>query len=290
MQPITTLLDRSPPGHGSALPPPLNAAYGGDLWLPVPSARPLYVAANFVSTLDGVASYQIAGYSGGGQISGFDPGDQLIMALLRSLADAVLIGSGTLHGDPGHVRTAEFICPSLRSEFRSFRQATLQKPIHPLNVVVTGSGQINLDEPTFHTPDLQTLIITTLDGYDRLRREHGPSLRDTEVRTTGDAGGRVSPVAALQILHQEFGVAQLLIEGGPSLFGQFLAEALIDELFLTLSPQVAGRDERHKRLGIVEHTLFPPDQAPWLDLVSLKMAGSHLYLRYRNRSRFPELT
>src|SRR5512133_2052198 len=67
-----------------------------------------------------VISYRIPHKSGGGEISGVNEEDQFIMGLLRSSADAVLFGSGTLHGDSGHVRIPEFIYPQLRDDFRSF--------------------------------------------------------------------------------------------------------------------------------------------------------------------------
>ncbi|MBI1868378.1 MAG: dihydrofolate reductase family protein [Methylocystis sp.] len=283
MQPIVTLFERSSAAPGPGLSPRLKEAYGGDLCLPLPTSRPVYVAANFVTTLDGVASYQLPGQSGGGAISGFNEQDQFIMGLLRSLTDAVLIGSGTLHGDAGHVRIPEFVYPRLREEFRSFRQAILHKPIHPLNVVITGSGEIRLDEPTFHTPELSTLIITNETGRRRLRRDHGDALAVTQVRTVA-GGGRVSPSDALKILREEFGVERLALEGGPTLLGQFLAEGLVDELFLTLSPHVAGRSEADARPGLIAQMAFLPENAPRFDLLSLKMAHSHLYARYQRRA------
>ena len=54
------------------LPEGLNIAYGGDLWFPPSGPERPYVIGNFVSTVDGVVSYRIAGKSGGGDISGFD--------------------------------------------------------------------------------------------------------------------------------------------------------------------------------------------------------------------------
>jgi riboflavin biosynthesis pyrimidine reductase len=289
MQPITTLLDRCSDTKKLLLPAPLRTAYGGDLNFPAHGLRSVHVFANFVATLDGIVSFQTAGKSGGGEISGFNAEDRFVMALLRSAADAVLLGSGTLHGDPGHVRTPEFICPSFREEFRSFRQNVLKKPVHPLNVVITGSGRIDLDEPTFHTPELPVVLITTAKGYDRLRSDHGRSLARVEVRTTGDQGA-VSPAAAVHILHEQFGVERLLHEGGPNLFSRFLGDGLIHELFLTLAPQIAGRDERHRRLALAEGSPFSPDRAPWFDLVSLKASQSHLFLRYRIRGRCREPT
>jgi len=287
MRSINTLIERSPSTERPFLSAPLKTAYDGDLMFPRSTENSVYVLANFVMTLDGRVSYHIPGKSGGGEISGFNDEDRYVMGLLRSLADAVLFGSGTLHGDPGHVRIAEFICPSFQDEFRSFRQTVLKKPVYPLNVIITGSGRIDLDEPTFHTSGLSTLIITTAGGYERLRRDHGRSLAATTVRTTGDKEERVSPRAALRILHDEFAVEHLLHEGGPTLLGQFLAHDLVDEVFLTLSPQVAGQDETHRRPGMVEGWLFSPDTAPWYDLISLKMARSHLYLRYRTRRPVP---
>lgn len=281
MHQIRTLIDRFPSAVESVLPPRLRTAYDGDLGLPRPARGRMHVAANFVTTLDGVASFQIVGRAGGGEISGFNEADRFIMGLLRSMTDAVLFGSGSLHGDPGHVRTAEFVYPQLREEFRSFRQTRLHKPIHPLNVVLSGTGRVNLDEPTFHTPDLSTLIITTEAGLDRLQSDHGSSLAVAQVRTVGEGGNRVPPAGALRILRDEFGVRHLLHEGGPTLFGQFLGKGLVDELFLTLAPQIAGRDQFQHRPGIIEQMSFSPDGAPWFDLMNVRMAGSHLYMRYK---------
>ena len=126
MQPIIRLLDRSSATPRHDLPASLKAAYGGALDFPRPTARPVDVVANFVPTLDGVVSYQIPHKSGGGEISGFNEEDQFIMGLLRSSTDAVLFGSGTLHGDSGHVRIPEFIYPQLRDDFRSFRRPYLK--------------------------------------------------------------------------------------------------------------------------------------------------------------------
>lgn len=284
MHPIRTLIDRSATVQERLLSPRLAEAYDGDLALPAVAPGRVYVAANFVTTLDGVASFQIAGKSGGGEISGFNEEDRFIMGLLRSAADAVLFGSGSLRGDPGHVRTPEFIYPALREEFHAFRRTVLHKPINPLNVVLTASGQINLAEPTFHAPDLPSLIITTEAGYGRLKRDHGRALAVTQVRTVAQEGPGVSPAAALTILREQFGVHRLLHEGGPTLFAQFLANGLIDELFLTLAPQIAGRNNSQSRPGIAEQFSFMPDDAPWLDLMTLKIAGHYLYLRYKTRT------
>jgi hypothetical protein len=63
----------------------------------------------------------------------------------------------------------------------------------------------------------------------------------------------------------------------------FLGEGLLDEQFLTLAPQIAGRDGLAGRKGLVEGRVFAPDQPVWGKLVSAKRAQSHLFLRYAFR-------
>jgi hypothetical protein len=63
-----------------------------------------YVIGNFVSTIDGVVSFEIPGESGCGDISGFNEADRFIMGLLRASVDAVIVGAGTLREvAPGHL-------------------------------------------------------------------------------------------------------------------------------------------------------------------------------------------
>ncbi len=56
--------------------------------------------SNFVTTLDGVVSLQVKGHDGGGDISGFNADDRMVMGLLRAVADAVVLGAGSLDADP----------------------------------------------------------------------------------------------------------------------------------------------------------------------------------------------
>ncbi len=95
MDPIRTLVEQDEKLSESLLPADLRTQYGGDLRFPSAAAERLYVA-NFVSTLDGVVSYDVPGQSGGAQISGANEGDRFIMGLLRASADAVLVGGGTV--------------------------------------------------------------------------------------------------------------------------------------------------------------------------------------------------
>jgi len=87
----------------------------------------------------------------------------------------------------------------------------------------------------------------------------------------------------VELLRTDFGVSLLLHEGGPTLFGRFVADGCVDELFLTIAPQVAGRNQQPLRPGFVAGVEFLPETAPWLDILSVKQRGNHLYLRYGAR-------
>lgn len=82
---------------------------------------------------------------------------------------------------------------------------------------------------------------------------------------------------------------RLLHEGGPTLFGQFLGAEAVDELFLTLSPQIAGRKADTVRPGLVQGMEFMPDCAPGFQLLSVKQRAEHLYLRYRHTAGDPAM-
>ena len=77
----------------------------------------------------------------------------------------------------------------------------------------------------------------------------------------------------------------ILVEGGPRLLGDFYAAKLIDEQFLTLAPQIAGRNSGDRRLGLVMGQTFAPKHPLWGRLTDLRRGQSHLFLRYAFASR-----
>ena len=287
MEQINTLLDRSTAQDQPVLPEELTILYDGDLRFPAVDFKP-YVIGNFVSTIDGVVSFEISGESGGGDISGFNEADRFIMGLLRASVDAVIVGAGTLREvAPGHLWLAEYVCPEASEPYARYRQGTLNKLVPPLNVIVSGSGAVDLQRTVFHTGAVKTLIITSPRGAELLAK-NGAALTSAEVRAIESEDGKIAPASILKLLRDEFGVKILLHEGGPALFGDFLAHGCVDELFLTVAPQFAGRDAKRQRPGIVAGAEFLPKTAPWLKLLSVKQSASHLYLRYdnsRNRVR-----
>jgi riboflavin biosynthesis pyrimidine reductase len=281
---VRTLIDCDQEYAQSALPRQLRELYDGDLHFQASPAARLFVLANFVSTLDGVVSYEMKGKSGGSAISGGDPADRFIMGLLRASADAIIVGAGTLRDvSANSLWTPEYVYPDAKPLYAEYRVGSQHKPEYPLFVIVSGSGQLELQRAVFRTPAMRTVVITTSAGRDELTRRGAASLGSVEVHALNLSAGSIAPEAILQLLQSQYGVNTLLHEGGPTLFGQFLAAEAIDELFLTLAPQIAGRKDGATRPAIVEGVEFVPDSAPWFQMVSVKEKAAYLYLRYRRR-------
>ena len=287
MEPIRTLFESKTVGASPVLSPELHYLYGGDLHFPEASDSRPYVIGNFVATLDGVVSYQIPGKSGGGEISSHDDGDRFVMGLLRASADAVMIASGTLQATPReHLWIPDSVSPIGTESYASYRRE-LGKSEMPLTVIVTSSGAVDLDRAVFRTPAVRALIITTERGRERLERSGVERLGTTEVSVMAAPHNRIEPLSILKSLRAKYGVHLLLHEGGPTLFGQFVAHGLVDEFFLTLAPQIAGRAAERPRPAVIQGIDFLPETAPWLRIVSVKQRRDHLYLRYRSATARP---
>jgi riboflavin biosynthesis pyrimidine reductase len=281
---VRTLIDRDQDQFEPALPPGLRELYDGDLHFRTSAAERPFVVANFVSTLDGVVSYEIKGQAGGSTISGSDTADRFIMGLLRASADAVIVGARTIHDvSPEALWTPQYIYPDAKHLYTEYRVNVLQKPESLLLVIVSGSGRLELGRAIFRTPGVRSVVITTSAGRDALAKAGATKLPSVQIHVLDARGGAIPPLAMLRLLYTQLGVRRLLHEGGPALFGQFLAAEAVDELFLTLSPQIAGRGADAIRPGLVQGMEFMPDNAPWLQLLSVKQRAEHLYLRYQCR-------
>ena len=263
--------------RGTPLPlPPKLARLYGDLYMRSARSRP-QVFSNFVTTLDGVVSLHARGHAAGADISGFSAQDRMVMGLLRALADVVIVGSGTLAADPRHVWTPEAICPELRKDYGLLR-AALGAPRTPLNVIVSGSGELNLRLPVFASGQVQTLILTTTGGARRLARQSVPHA--VEIRAIQRSASAIGAKAILGAVCQASRGQRILVEGGPRLLGHFFRQRLIGELFLTLSPQIAGRRQGDERPSLVMGEYFAPRDPLWGTLSDVRRGGSHLFLRY----------
>jgi riboflavin biosynthesis pyrimidine reductase len=218
------------------------------------------VMLNMVSTVDGRASLH------GRSAPLSSSADRALFHALRTPVDAVLVGAGTVR--------AEHYGPIVRDDAR--RQARLARglPAEPLACIVSGRLALGADIPLLADPNARVAIVT--GSSDSL--PEGARAQLEYVRARRDDGVLDLP-AALAQLRERFDVRTLLCEGGPHLAGELLAASLIDELFLSISPTLAGDPQGDAQaLRILAGTqLRPPID---LKLLGALHSGSHLFLRY----------
>jgi riboflavin biosynthesis pyrimidine reductase len=261
-------------GQALPLPPKLLRLYGA-FRLPAPGSG-FHVFSNFVSTLDGVVSLQVKGHSGGGDISGFSGQDRMVMGLLRAAADAVIVGSGTLAADPQHVWTPQAICPELGDDYRRLSLA-MAKP-RALNVIVSAGGTVNLRLPVFTSGKVAAMIITTLRGAKQLRTQRLPE--SVRIHVVRRRSGEIPAADILRAVGRAMPGRRVLVEGGPRLLATFYNERLIDEQFLSLAPQLSGRQIGDARMGLVMGKTFAPRDPRWGRLTDARQGSRLLFLRY----------
>jgi riboflavin biosynthesis pyrimidine reductase len=199
-----------------------------------------------------------------------------MMALLRSLADAVIVGAGTVRTGRRHIWTADYLYPALAESFAAWRSELWLAP-HPTTVIVTASGNLDGTHSGLNAPGVPVVVVTTRTGAERMST--GLFSSNVQVRVAGD-GDKV-PVGALLDVVASLGARVALCEGGPHLFTHLIRARLVDELFLTLAPQIVGRDANAKRLALVEGANLSEGRGRWSSLVDVRHAGDDLFLRYR---------
>lgn len=263
-QPLDSLFE-APRLPAYRLPKLLEELYGGPLGFAQPC---LY--ANFVATIDGIVALEQREKSGT-MISGGSPADRFVMGLLRGCAEAVVVGAGTFRATPKHRWTADHIFPALSDEFAELRRALGRTP-QPTLVVVSGSGELDTEHPGLEG---HSLVLTTGAGEARLR---GRLPAGCELRALGEDQPEADVV--MKAVRSE-GFNVVLTEGGPSLLGPLIARRLLDELFLTVAPRLAGRATDSYRKSLVEGADVLGLPGASARLLSLRKHGSYLFLRYR---------
>ena len=226
------------------------------------------VYSNFVASIDGVVSLG-SSPSAGSVISGRHPADRFLMGLLRACADAVLIGAGTLRATPGHQWTPSHVFPDAAASFARLRR-TLGREPEPRLVLLTATGDLDLSHPALAGGGT---VLATAEVAKSLR---GRVPKSCDVIESGE--NEVDLSRAFDVLRSH-GMNVVLTEGGPHLMGGLIREGLLDEVFLTISPVVAGRDG-DERLGMVAGAEFLPSSGVSVDLMSSRRHGDYLFLRY----------
>ena len=243
-------LQRLYPRPGSTTPADSIARL--DLGSRAPAGRP-YVVLNMVASLDGKAT--VEGRTGelGGEA------DRQIFHQLRTQADALLVGAGT-------VRTERYGRAVRSAQLRAKRE---EEGLDPdlLTVIVSGRLQLPSDVPMLQDPESRVVIATAAD------HELAGTRAQIDYWRTGDDLSLL-----LARLREERGVRSVLCEGGPTLNSFLFAAGAVDELFLCLSPRLVGGTEALTIVG--GKPLLHPAQA---ELVWLLQGDGDLFSRWRLR-------
>jgi riboflavin-specific deaminase-like protein len=212
-----------------------------------------FVAVNFAATVDGRAT--IGGVSG--PIG--SAADTAMLAGLRTRFDAVMIGAGTMR--------AERYGRLLSDQETRERRERIGLPHDPLMTIVSGSMDLPWDAPLFTAGGGRVLIFTA--------SEADPPEVATSLRVVRHEGS-VDLRAAMRHLRQERGIRALLCEGGPGLHAELEGAGLVDDLFLTIAPKLAGGDAPRILEG-------PLPAVAELELAWLLECDGELFARYRRR-------
>jgi riboflavin biosynthesis pyrimidine reductase len=232
----------------------IESVYDGTLG-PAPDDRP-HVTVNMVASADGGTA--VEGRTG--VLS--SPPDRAVFRLLRSLADVVLVGAET-------VRAEGYGTVKADDDVRARRVARGQTPAAAL-AIVTRSLQLDWSSKPFTEATQRPVVIAPADADAKALQAAD------EVATVIRAGtGGVDLREALGQLRQDHDVLRVLCEGGPTLNTQLAAVGLVDQLCLTVSPQLVGGSSKTVLAG---DALDPPRG---LNLASALVADSELFLRYR---------
>jgi riboflavin-specific deaminase-like protein len=214
------------------------------------ASRP-FVYVNMIETVDGRAARDGRSATIGGEA------DLQRLLDLRTMADAVLIGTGTLRAE-GYDRL-------VRSEERRARRLEMGLTEDPLVVILSRRFDIPWEAGLFQAPQQPVLIYTGADAGEPPDVPAPVEVVRLEVAALTEM---------LADLHAR-GVRKLLSEGGPTMHGAMWAAGAVDELYLTIAPLITGDADEPT---IVDGGRLP--DAVELELLGVDRIGSELFLRY----------
>jgi len=258
-----------------SLPDAFRQIYPGDWHIPSNPNRP-YIYTNVALGRDGRISFSEPDLEAAVHVTKADPHDRWLMALLRMRADAVMIGDVTVRLESDHIWTPEYICPPDAPAFTAQRQAEGYRPI-PLLVILSFDGDLYMDAACFQREDHHIVLATTSKGAARAK-----DLTCAATLDILDLGQEAVDLPRLaQILKQDYGINNLLCEGGARVFANMLDAHLVDEEFVTFCPTFVGRSPDQPRPSYCEGVAWMPETAPYSKPISLHRAGDYLFMRTR---------
>jgi 2,5-diamino-6-(ribosylamino)-4(3H)-pyrimidinone 5'-phosphate reductase len=223
-----------------------------------------------ITSLDGKAAVEGKAGSIGSPI------DRTIMRTLRSHADAVMIGAGTLR--------AEKLTLAIPENLARARPSRELRP-QPLAIVVTVTGDVPLQTNLLGSSPDNLLVLTSPETtVERLAALSALASIEILPKEKLTPDSRLDLTWALEILKKRYAVDVLLVEGGPSLNYALVSSGLADELFLTLAPKLLGGTHLDT-LTILEGASLLPTKSPNPELISVHLSNNELFLRYTLQPR-----
>lgn len=216
---------------------------------PLPAGRARVVAV-MVASLDGRAAVD------GRSVALGHPADRALFRELRTEADALLVGTGTLR--------AERYAAVVDEEQAAHRRAAGRAP-KPLVATIARTLDVPDDIGLFAEADQELAVFTDAGG-------RAPSHGARVVTHRGTA-----PADVLAVLRREHEARLVMCEGGPTLLRALAAEDLVDDLVLTLAPLLAAGEEPTTLAGAA---LAEPAR---MRLRGALRAEDHLFLHYAAR-------
>lgn len=243
-------------GLDALLPHPATDLTDAQLLETYAPERTPWLRMNFVASLDGAATRE--GRAGG--LGG--TADERVFDLLRWWADVVLLGAGT-------VRDERYGAMRLPAEAEAWRVRQGLAP-QPVFALVTQRLVLDPASPVFTAAPVTPLLFTVATAPADRRAALA------EVAEVIDVGEeRVDLARVLEELHRR-GHGRIHSEGGPTLFGSFLAAGLVDELCLTLAPTLQA--------GPAPRIAHAAQEVPaTMRLAGMLRSGDELLLRYTRR-------
>ncbi len=190
--------------------------------------------------------------------------DRRLMDELRTRADAIIVGAGTVRHDGSPMR--------IRYEDLRVRRAARRLPVHPVNVVLSRALDLSVRSRFFASQDTRRIVFTT---------KRAPKARVRAFARVAEVivlpGTSLSPRLVMAALARR-GLRRVLLEGGGEVHFAFAQAGLVGEIYVTVTPRLIG--------GKGAPSLLDGEGFLWKDharlrLVSVRRAGQEVFLRYR---------
>jgi 5-amino-6-(5-phosphoribosylamino)uracil reductase len=181
-----------------------------------------------------------------------------------AVADAILVGSGTLNDGGNAVLVA-------KPELVEARLERSQSP-QPIQIICSRTGKIDRELPFFGQPISRWLLTTQIGATDWLDLSKFDRVLVCETND-GDIDWNL-----VTTRFTDLGIQNICFLGGAELAASLFAAKFIDELWLTVCPFIYGGSTAPSP---VSGAGFTPELAPRLELLSVDRIDQELFLHYR---------